>query len=181
MSSAAAETGDHVAFRYALPPGPVASAAVEIGHVAVTVELRLAGDLDVLVDAGPDDRTRALTALRTVAKGLMIRGLGSPAPSVSAAAGHEFIQRHHEFRAPNTVTFAGDCVIGYTGEAVAVRGAATYALAVTALPVDDRVHTDRVHTDDERGWFLRHEKELASIGIVLLVAAPITPGRLLPG
>lgn len=176
MSSAAAETGDHVAFRYALPPGPVASAAVEIGHVAVTIELRLAGDLDVLVDEGPDDRTRALTALRTVAKGLMVRGLGSPAPSVSAAAGHEFIQRHHEFRAPNTVTFAGDCVIGYTGADVAVRGAAAYALAVTALPVDGRVLPD----DDEGGWFLRHEKELASIGIVLLVAAPIAPKRLVP-
>ena len=170
----AAETGDHVAFRYSLPPAPLASAAVEIGHVAVTVELRLTGDLEVLVDACHDDRTRALTALRTVAKGLTVRGLGSPAPAVSAAAGHEFIQRHHDFRAPNTVTFAGDCVIGYTQQEVAVRGAAGYALAVTALPVDDRVPVD----DTERGWFLRHEKELASIGIVLLVAAPVTPGRL---
>jgi hypothetical protein len=173
--SAAAETGDHVAFRYALPPTPVAGAAVEIGHVAVTVELRMAGDLEVLADTGPDDRTRALTALRTVAKGLMIRGLGSPAPSVSATAGHEFVQRHHDFRAPNTVTFTGDCAIGYTRQGVAVHGTATYALAVTALPAGDRTP---VADDTERGWFLRHEKELASIGMVLLVAAPITPGRL---
>jgi len=173
----AAETGDHVVFRYALPPAPVAGAAVEIGHVAVTVELRLAGDLDVLAAAGPDDRPRALAALRTVAKGLMIRGLGSAAPSVSATAGHVFTQRHHDFRAPNTVTFAGDCAIGFTRQGVSVHGAASYALAVTALPAGGRVPVD---DGTERGWFLRHEKELASIGMVLLVAAPITPGGLTP-
>ena len=171
----AAEAGDPrgpVAFRYTLPPTPLASAAVEIGHVAVTVYLRLSGDLDVLA-AG--DRTRALTALRTVAKGLMIRGLGSPAPSVSASGGHRFTQRHHDFRAPNTVTFAGDCAIDVTHDAVTVRGAATYALAVTALPAGDRAPAEDTTA---RGWFLRHENELASIGMVLLVAAPITPGRL---
>lgn len=168
----AAEQYDPVAFRYALPPTPLASAAVEISHVAVTVELRLAGDLDVL---GSTDRTHALAALRTVAKGLMIRGLGSPAPSVSASGGHRFTQRHHDFRAPNTVTFAGDCAIDFTHDAVTIRGTTDYALAVTALPAGD--HTP-VEDDTERGWFLRHEKELASIGMVLLVAAPITPGRL---
>lgn len=165
----AAETGDHVPFRYALPVTPVAGAAVKIGHVTVTVELRLTGDLDVLATA-PADRPRALTALRTVAKGLMIRGLGSPAPSVSATAGHVFTQRHHDFRAPDTVTFTGDCAIGFTQQTVTVRGEATYALTVTAASD----HT----TDDDRTWFLRHEKELASIGMVLLVAAPITPGGL---
>jgi len=166
----AAETGDDVPFRYELPLVPVAGAAVEIGHVAVTVELRLTGDLDVLV-AGPADRTRALAALRTVAKGLMVRGLGSPAPGVSATAGHGFTQRHHDFRAPDTVTFTGDCVIGYTRQTVTVRGTTTYTLTVTAT--SDQATDDSTHT-----WFLRHEKELASIGIVLLVAAPVTPGRL---
>lgn len=167
------EAGVPVPFRYALPPTPVAGAAVEIGHVAVTVELRLTGDLDVLT-AEPADRTRALAALRTVAKGLMIRGLGSPAPSVSASAGHRFTQRHHDFHGPDTVTFAGDCVIGFTHQAVTVSGTTTYALTVTAASA----HT----TDDSaRTWFLRHEKELASIGMVLLVAAPITPGRLTQG
>lgn len=163
---------DHVPFRYALPPTPVAGAAVEIGHVAVTVELRLTGDLDVLTTA-PADRTRALAALRTVAKGLMIRGLGSPAPSVSATAGHRFTQRHHDFRTPDTVTFAGDCVIGFTHQAVTVQGTTTYALTVTAA-------SDHTTDDNARTWFLRHEKELASIGMVLLVAAPITPGGLTP-
>lgn len=168
----AARIGDAAGFRYALPPTPLASAAVEIGHVAVTVDLRLSGDLDVLATA---DRTHALTALRTVAKGLMIRGLGSPAPSVSASGGHRFTQRHHDFRAPNTVTFAGDCAIDFTHDAVTIRGTTDYALAVTALPAGDH---SPVEDDTERGWFLRHEKELASIGMVLLVAAPITPGRL---
>jgi hypothetical protein len=172
----AQEAADHVLFRYALPPTPVAGATAQIGHVAVTVELRLSGELEVLTAPGPDDRPRALAAVRSVAKGLMIRGLGSPAPSVTAAAGHAFAQRHHDFRAPNAVTFVGDCAIGFTWQTVSVRGAATYALAVTALPADDRVPVD----DDARTWFLRHEKELASIGMVLLVAAPITPGRLTP-
>jgi hypothetical protein len=169
----AEEARGHVPFRYALPPTPVAGAAVEIGHVAVTVELRLTGDLDVLTTP-PADRTHALAALRTVAKGLMIRGLGSPAPSVSASAGHRFTQRHHDFRTPDTVTFAGDCVIGFTQQTVTVRGEADYALTVTAA-------SDHATDDSARTWFLRHEKELASIGMVLLVAAPITPGRLTPG
>ncbi|GAB1512745.1 hypothetical protein JCM33774_47870 [Actinophytocola sp. KF-1] len=173
----AAETDDHVAFRYALPPTPLAGATMEIGHVAVTVELRMTGDLDVLAIAGPDDRTRALTALRTVAKGLMIRGLGSPTPSVSASAGHRFTQSHHDFKAPNTITFTGDCAVDFTHDAVAVHGTATYALAVTALPTADR---PPINDDTASGWFLHHEKELASIGMVLLVAAPITPGRLTP-
>lgn len=177
----AAKTDDHATFRYTLPATPVASAAVEIGHVAVTVTLRLTGDLDVSATPGPGDRTRALTALRTVAKGLMIRGLGSPTPSVSAIAGHLFTQRHHDFRAPNTVTFAGDCDIGFTvdgdGLPVSVTGTSAYALAVTALPTGDHAPVD---DDTEHGWFLRHEKELASIGMVLLVAAPITPGGLTP-
>lgn len=170
----AAENYEQVAFRYALPPTPLASAAVEIGHVAVTLELRLAGDLDVL---GSADRPHALAALRTVAKGLMIRGLGSPAPGVSASAGHRFTQSHHDFHAPNSVTFAGDCAIDFTHDGATIRGAATYALAVTALPTGDRAPAD---DDTAQGWFLRHEKELASIGIVLLVAAPVTPGRLTP-
>ncbi|MBB4910224.1 hypothetical protein [Actinophytocola algeriensis] len=171
----AAESGDHVPFRYALPPTPVAGAAVEIDHVAVTVELRLTGDLDVLTTA-PADRTRALAALRTVAKGLMIRGLGSPAPSVSATAGHRFTQRHHDFRTPDTVTFTGDCVIGFTQQSVTVHGEATYALTVTAASA----HATDDDTGNARTWFLRHEKELAAIGMVLLIAAPITPGRLSP-
>lgn len=168
----AAENYDHLAFRYALPPTPLASAAVEIGHVAVTVELRLAGDLDVV---GAVDRTHALAALRTVAKGLMIRGLGSPSPSVSAAAGHRFTQSHHDFHAPNSITFAGDCAIDFTHDGATIHGTATYALTVTALPTGDRPPTA---DDTAQGWFLHHEKELASIGMVLLVAAPVTPGRL---
>ncbi|MFC4856154.1 hypothetical protein [Actinophytocola glycyrrhizae] len=167
----AAETGDHVPLHYALPSTPVAGAAVEIDHVAVTVELRLTGDLDVLA-AAPADRGDALAALRTVAKGLMIRGLGSPAPSVSATAGHRFTQRHHDFHTPDTVTFAGDCVIGFTQHAVTVQGTADYALTVTAAS------DHATPGDSARTWFLRHEKELASIGMVLLVAAPIQPNRL---
>ena len=40
-----------VEFRYVLPDGLVAGAAVEIGHVAVTIGLLLAGELDVLFGA----------------------------------------------------------------------------------------------------------------------------------
>lgn len=166
----AAEAEDHVPFRYALPPTPVAGAAVEIDHVAVTVELRMTGELDVLTTA-PADRTRALAALRTVAKGLMIRGLGSPAPSITATAGHRFTQRHHDFHTPDTVTFTGDCTIAFTQQTITVQGDATYALTVTAA-------STHATDDNARTWFLRHEKELASIGMVLLIAAPITPGRL---
>ncbi|MFL6126474.1 hypothetical protein, partial [Actinophytocola sp.] len=119
-------------------------------------------------------RTAALDALGTVAKGVMIRGLGSATPSVSAAAGHAFTQRHHDFRAPNTVISAGDCLIDFTrrhdGLAVSVSGQVAYALEVTAERPPSATAP--------RGWFRRHEKELASIGLVLLVAVPVAPVRL---
>lgn len=163
-------------FRYTLPSRPVAAAAVDIGHVAVTIGLRLSGELSVQAEPTAGDVTRdgALTALGAVAKGMMIRGLGSATPSISAAAGHRFTQRHHDFRAPNTVTFGGDCAIGFTqrhdGAAVTVSGQLGYSLEVTAERPPSATAP--------RGWFRRHEKELASIGLVLLVAVPITPYRL---
>lgn len=165
-----------VEFRYVLPDGVVAGAAVEIGHVAVTIGLKLAGELDVVVRAAPEDDSvaGALAALGAVAKGMMIRGLGSVTPSVSAAAGHSFVQRHHDFRAPNTVTASGDCGVDFThrhdGMAVTVSGQVGYTLEVTAERPPSATAP--------RGWFRRHEKELASIGMVLLVAVPIAPDRL---
>jgi hypothetical protein len=163
-------------FRYTLPSGPVAGAAVDIGHVAVTIGLMLTGELDVLVGPATEDATRtgALSALGAVAKGLMIRELGSATPSVAANAGHLFTQRHHDFRAPNTVTCSGDCAVDFTQHhdsvPVTVTGQVGYLLEVTA----ERPHSAAA----PRGWFRRHEKELASIGLVLLVAVPIAPTRL---
>jgi hypothetical protein len=164
------------AFRYTLPPESVAGAAVDIGHVAVTIGLLLAGELDVLTGPAPTDvhRVGAEAAVGAVAKGLMIRGLGSATPSVSAASGHVFTQRHHDFRAPDTVTFSGDCVVGFThrhdGMTVTVSGELRYSLEVTARRPPSATAP--------RGWFRRHEKELASIGMVLLVAVPVDAARL---
>jgi len=165
-----------VAFRYTLPSGPVAGAAVDIGHVAVTIALLLTGELDVLAGPAADDTTRAgvLGALGAVAKGVMIRGLGSATPSITASAGHRFTQRHHDFRAPNTVIAAGDCAVDLTsrhgGVAVTVSGQVAYSLEVTAERPPSATAP--------RGWFRRHEKELASIGLVLLVATPVEDGDL---
>jgi hypothetical protein len=165
-----------VTFQYALPSGPVASAAVDIGHVAVTIALLLTGELDVLAGPAAGDTTRAgaLAALSAVAKGVMIRGLGSATPSITSSAGHRFTQRHHDFRAPNTVIATGDCAVDFTsrhgGVAVTVSGQVAYSLEVTAErpPSATAPH----------GWFRRHEKELASIGLVLLVAVPVDDGNL---
>lgn len=165
-----------VTFRYVLPSGPVAGAAVDIGHVAVTIGLFLTGELDVLVGQAADDacRTGALAALGAVAKGVMIRGLGSSTPSITTSAGHQFTQRHHDFRAPNTVIAAGDCAVDFThrydGAAVTVSGQVAYSLEVTAERPPSATAP--------RGWFRRHEKELASIGLVLLVAVPVEPALL---
>jgi hypothetical protein len=164
------------AFQYTMPGGPVAQAAVDIGHVTVTIGLLLTGELEVLAAPAAGDATRAaaLSALGAVAKGVMIRGLGSATPSISAAAGHRFTQRHHDFRAPNTVISTGDCAIDFTqrheGLTVTVSGQIAYALEVTAERPPSATAP--------RGWFRRHEKELASIGMVLLVAAPIAPDQL---
>jgi hypothetical protein len=163
-------------FRYVLPSGPVAGTAVDIGHVAVTIGLLLVGELEVMVGPGPEDGLRgaALSALGIVAKGVMIRGLGSATPSISAAAGHRFTQQHHDFRAPNTVTSTGDCDVDFThqhdGVPASVRGQLTYSLEVTAERPPSATAP--------QGWFRRHEKELASIGLLLLVAVPIAPERL---
>jgi hypothetical protein len=54
--------------------------------------------------------------------------------------------------------------------AVTVRGQVGYALEVTAERPPSATAP--------RGWFRRHEKELASIGLVLLVATPVSPVRL---
>jgi hypothetical protein len=151
----------------------VAGAAVDIGHVAVTIALLLTGELDVLA-TGDTTRASALAAVGGVAKGVMIRGLGSATPSITASAGHRFTQSHHDFRAPNTVIAAGDCVVDFTsrhdGVAVTVSGQVAYSLEVTAERPPSATAP--------RGWFRRHEKELASIGLVLLVAAPVDDGNL---
>jgi hypothetical protein len=170
------------AFCYTLPQAPVAGASVDIGHVTVTIELLLTGQLGVIAGAGANDSVRAgaLTALRAMAKGLMIRGLGTATPSISATAGHRFTQRRHDFRAPNTITFAGDCAVDFTqccdDVAVTVAGEVGYSLEVTAAGEPARA----ADADNSRGWFVRHEKELASIGMLVLVAVPIAPARLTP-
>ncbi|TDV46190.1 hypothetical protein CLV71_111148 [Actinophytocola oryzae] len=164
------------AYRYTLPAGPVAGTAVDIGHVTVTIGLLLTGELEVLVASAPAEvsRAAALAAVGAVARGVMIRDLGSATPSVSAAAGHLFTQRHHDFRAPNTVTSTGDCAVDFTHRAdavaVTVSGELTYSLEVTA----ERPPSARA----PQGWFRRHEKELASIGLLLLVAVPVVPAHL---
>jgi hypothetical protein len=172
------------AYRYTLPRAPVAAASVDIGHVAVTIELLLSGELDVITGAATHDRMRAgaLTALRAMAKGLMIRGLGSATPGISATAGHRFTQRRHDFRAPNTITFAGDCTVDFTqrwdGVDVTVTGEVGYSLEVTAAGEPARAAGEVGTATTTRGWFVQHEKELASIGMLVLVAVPIAPARL---
>jgi hypothetical protein len=163
-------------FRYMLPSTLVATAAVDIGHVGVKIELLGDGELAVTADRRhptADTRTvRActLTALRSMAKGLMVTGLGTYAPAITSGAGHRFIQTGHQFRAPSTRTFAGACSITVAGE---VR----YSLNVTATALNSRVQ-DVAEPAHGGGWFARHDEEIASIGAVVLVAVPIAPGQL---
>jgi hypothetical protein len=176
------------AFRYALPTTPIATAAVDIGHVGVQFELFLAGDLAITHAPYSDDiedgdvRACTLKALRAMAKGLMISGVGSYSPTISSTARHMFSQVGYRFQAPNTMTFAGDCTIEFAqpGESgtVSVAGDLRYSLDVTAMPADGRLTAP---PDQARAWFLRHEQELASIGMVVLVAVPIAPGQLVEG
>jgi hypothetical protein len=174
------------ALRYTLPTTPVATAAVDIGHVGVQFELFLSGDLEISatpVNSVADHRAlRACTlkALRAMAKGLMVSGVGSYSPTISSAAA-EFQQAGYRFQAPNTMTFMGSCAVSFgqrceCGE-VSVTGGVRYALDVTAMPSDGRV-LEVAGSTQARAWFQRHEEELASIGVVVLVAVPIPPGQL---
>jgi hypothetical protein len=184
------DTGVHIppaALRYTLPTTPVATAAVDIGHVGVQFELFLGGELAISaapLRPGTDPRAvRACTlkALRATAKGLMVSGIGSYSPTISSAAG-AFVQVGYRFQAPNTMTFVGTCSINFAQRCdcgtVSVAGEVRYSLDVTAMPSDGRP-LEVTEPTQARAWFLRHEEELASIGVVVLVAVPIAPGQLI--
>lgn len=183
-SHAAGPEGNRT-FRYALPTTPVATASVDIGHVGVQFELFLAGELAISAVAHRDPvedravRACTLKALRAMAKGLMVSGIGSYSPTIGSSAGHTFTQIGYRFQAPNTMTFGGSCAITFTQHCdcgtVTVFGEVRYSLDVTAMPSDGR---PLEVSDQARAWFLRHEEELASIGVVVLVAVPIAPGQL---
>jgi hypothetical protein len=173
-------------FRYTLPTTPVATASVDIGHVGVRFDLYLHGELDISVARrhGADDRAvRACTlkALRAMVKGPMVKGSGSYSPTITSAAGHVFSQTGYRFTEPNTMTFAGSCAINFAQPCdcgtVSVAGEARYELDVTALPADGRA-VESIGSGQAGAWFVRHEPELASIGVVVLVAVPIAPGQL---
>lgn len=184
IADGAVETGEQSAtvFRYMVPESPVAGTTVDIGHVAITIELYLTGELDVTTRAAEGEpagkRACALKALRGMARGLMVRGLGSRNPNIGSSAGTSFRQRRHNFGAPDKVTFAGECDIGYDRRCgateVTVTGAVGYTLEVTAR------QTGTVVPAQTGTWSARHEGQLASIGMVVLVAAPIAPAGLVP-
>lgn len=180
-------------FRYALPGAPVAGAAVDIGQLGIRIDLVLSGDLDVTgIDAAEDStrdstedstedslRACALKAVRGMATGVMVRGLGTATPAITSAAGHVFTQLRHEFPAATTVAFTGRCEIDFgrrcESAELTVRGTAAYALEVTALSTAGR---PVVAAANGRNWFVQHDGELASIGMVVLKAVPIAPARL---
>jgi hypothetical protein len=175
------------AYRYSLPTTPVATASVDIGHVGVRFELFLHGELDIAAARRQGSEERAvractLKALRAMAKGLMVSGSGSYSPTVSSAAGHGFSQVGYRFTEPNTMTFAGSCAINFGRRCdcgtVTVTGETRYSLHVTAMPADGRQADEPVGSGQAGAWFVRHEQELASIGVVVLVAVPIAPGQL---
>ncbi|WP_436500700.1 hypothetical protein [Actinokineospora sp. HUAS TT18] len=169
-----------VAFGYALPRTPVAAASVDIGHVAVTVSLRLDGEIQVTAPAEPADdvRTRSLAALRDVATGVMVGGIGSSAPRISTGAGHSFTQNGRMFRPPNIVAFTGICDVHYTRGDSVVRGRVAYALDVSALPHREPAVPPWDGSPDARAWFVRHDHELSSVGVMVLKAVPFAPGPL---
>ncbi|GAB3459426.1 hypothetical protein [Actinophytocola sediminis] len=170
-------------FRYALPSMPVARAAVDIGHLGIRIDLVLTGNLDLVGtgDLSTMDNVRAcaLKAVRGLASGVMVRGLGSASPAITSTAGHVFTQLRHDFPAATTVAFAGRCEIDFDRRCdltlVSVRGTTDYSLAVTALATSGRPVAAQANG---RNWFVRHDRELASIGMVVLVAVPIAPAGL---
>jgi hypothetical protein len=177
----------HPGFRYEFPETAVATASADIGHVAVRVEVFLTGELDIGTTtpqaAADTGRWRACTlkALRAMTSGLMVTGLGTYAPGIMSGAGLRFTQTGHQFRAPNTMTFAGTCAIGFVHAtdcgSITVAGDVRYSLNVTAT-ASNGLAQDVAEPAHGGGWFVRHDEELASIGAVVLVAVPIAPSQL---
>src|SRR3982074_3523482 len=136
------------ALRYTLPTTPVATAAVDIVHAGVQVELFLGGELAISATPRrpvPDARAvRACTlkALRAMAKGLMVSGIGSYSPTLAPARGDAFKPGGYRFQPPNTMTFVGSCSINFAQRCdcatVSVTGDVRYSLDVTAMPSDGR-------------------------------------------
>jgi hypothetical protein len=155
-------------FRYVLPAKPVASATVHIGHVGIRIALVLSGSLDVVGHGADEDSLRAcaMQAARDLASGVMVRGLGTAAPCITSPARHVFTQLRRDLPAAGPLAFAGRCEIDFgcrrDGAAATMRGTAAYSLEVATTG------------ETARG-------ELASIGMVVLVAVPIAPARLVAG
>lgn len=160
-----------VGFRYRLPRAPVARTSVDIGQIEVRVVLFLDGEVTV---HGPE-RDHCLAAVRELGAGVMVGGVGGPAPRITAGAGHRFTQTSRSFRVPDTAVSSGVCAVDFAHAAVAVTGELRYRLAVSARP---RLDAGIPAWDGARAWLLRHDQELSAIGMVVLATVPIEPERL---
>jgi hypothetical protein len=170
------------AFSYTLSGATVASASVDIGHVAVTVTLAFRGPLSITAVTSdtplPRVRARTLAALREMAAGVMVGGVGSTVPRITTGTGHVFTQTGRSFRPPNAVLFSGTCEVGFVRGEVRVSGSVGYALDVSALPHHEAEPPPWDGSPDARAWFVRHEHELSSIGVIVLAAVPFDPAPL---
>lgn len=148
-------------FRYTLPGCPIAAATADIGQVAVDLALTLNGHVEV-ASASLDE---ARPVLDRISESVFVSGLGTEAPSVTAAAKHRFTQARATFVGPSTMVFSGAGLIDFGQDGVDVTGDVEYELAVTVTPQNRELEPQA----DAAQWFSRNGGTLASIGAIVLV------------
>ena len=157
-----------MSFRFTLPDSPIAAASADIGHVAVSLALTLAGDVHVVCPSMDEARP----VLDRISEGVFVSGLGTDAPSVTCTARHSFTQDGTVFDGPSTMVFTGGSVIDYAQDGVEITGEVTYQLAVTVAPHN----REPVAHPDAAAWFSRNGGTLASIGAIVLIGRSVSVG-----
>ncbi|TCO56557.1 hypothetical protein [Actinocrispum wychmicini] len=155
-----------MSFRFTLPDAPIAAASADIGHVAVSLALTLAGD--VLVVSPSLDEARPV--LDRISEGVFVSGLGTESPSVTSTVRHSFTQDGTVFMGPSTMVFTGASVIDYAQDGVEITGDVAYRLAVTVAPHNREPEN---HADAQT-WFARNGGTLASIGAIVLIGRSLS-------
>jgi hypothetical protein len=150
-----------MSFRFTLPDSPIAAASADIGHVAVSLALTLAGDVQVVSPSPAEARP----VLDRISEGVFVSGLGTECPSVTSTARHQFTQAGVTFVGPSTMVFTGGSVIDYAQDGVEITGDVSYQLAVTVAPHN---REPEVHPDAS-AWFSGNGGTLASIGAIVLI------------
>ena len=145
------------AFRYNLPPVPLASAHIETPQASIDVNLSMIGNVSVTFPNAPKGvstdidaggwRLEATSALGGLTEGIRVNGIGTQSPSIGFTLGTGYDQTEIRFIPPNTMAFRGQAKVAYTKPSplgpVQVQGQPGVELRVTRDPASHLIGSSR--------------------------------------